>query len=838
MIGAPMPDPTLTPRYFNRELSLLDFQARVLAIAENPSIPLLERVKFVAIVSSNLDEFFQVRVAGLAEQHAAGVRKLSADGMTAGEQLAAIRTKCRALLERTEEVFHEELVPALDEAGIHVLAWDALTDEERRDLDKVYEDQIYPVLTPLAFDPSHPFPFISNLSLNLAVSIRNPKTGEDQFARVKVPALLPRFLKAGEARFVPIEQVIAAHLDSLFPGMEVLGHHPFRVTRSADQAVEEEEAEDLLEAMQEMLHTRQRFSRVIRLEVHEAMPQRILDLLVTEMRVDPSGVYVLRGPLALAGLWALFGLDRPELKDPVWNPVTPPAFVDHGEGVDAFAAIRERDLLVHPPYDAFGPSIGMFIARAARDPRVVAIKQTLYRTSDPDDPAIGGEASIVKSLMHAARSGKQVVVLVELKARFDEEANINWARMLEEAGVHVVYGVAGLKTHAKIALVVRREGDGLRRYSNIGTGNYNPNTARIYEDLGLLTADQDFGADLSELFNVLTGYSRQKKYRKLLVAPTTLRKRMVKLIRTQAERGAEGSITWKLNHLVDPQLIDELYAASQAGTRIRLVVRGVCCLMPGVPGLSEGITVGSIVGEFLEHSRIFKFGEGDDAEYYIGSADMMQRNLNGRVEAITPVEDPTLRNQLEEILGVALADDCLTWELHSDGTWTKRPTVTGMHHHDRLKQLALRRAAGETPDPDAATATEDVIVAAGGLVTRTDGGQPSVLLVHRTRYDDWSFPKGKLADGESEDRAALREVLEETGYRCELGPEVGQIGYRDRDGSRKVVRYWTMSVVDGEFRPNDEVDRTRWLPIPEAIGTLTYERDRALLRSWAVRAGL
>jgi polyphosphate kinase len=720
-----------TPRYFNRELSLLDFQERVLAIAENPSIPLLERVKFVAIVASNLDEFFQVRVGGLAEQKAAGVRKLTPDKMTAAQQLGLIRERCLRLLTRSERVLHRELFPALEESGIWIVGWEGLTRGERAELRAMFEQQVYPVLTPLAFDPSHPFPFISNLSLNLAVSIRNPKTGEGQFARVKVPALLPRFLKvSGDDRFVAIEEVIAAHLDTLFPGMEILGHYPFRVTRSADQAVEEDEAEDLLEAMEEMLHTRQRFSRVVRLQIDDSMPAEIRDLLITEMRIDPSGVYVYQGPLALADLWVFYGLDYPELKDPPWDPVTQPGLVDDGD-LDIFRSIRSGDLMVHLPYDSFPSSIGAFIARAARDRDVVAIKQTLYRTSDPVDPAVGGELSIVKALTQAARAGKQVVVLVELKARFDEEANINWARMLEEAGVHVVYGVAGLKTHAKIALVVRREGEELRRYSHIGTGNYNPNTARIYEDLGLLTAHPDFGADLSELFNVLTGYSRQKRYRKLLVAPIGLRKRIVKLIRDEAAKGSAGRIVWKLNHLVDPEIIDELYAASQAGAEVDLVVRGICCLRPQVSGLSERIRVRSIVGEFLEHSRIFKFGAGSEATYLIGSADMMQRNLNGRVEAITPIEDPVLRERLEEILSASLADDCLAWELSENGTWTKRPTERGMHLHDRFKQLAQARAGGSEPDAGAAATPEDVVVAAGGLVTRKVGDVLEVLLVHR-----------------------------------------------------------------------------------------------------------
>ena len=819
----------VTKRFFNRELSLLDFQERVLAIAENPNVPLLERIKFVAIVASNLDEFFQVRVAAILEQFAAGLGKAAPDGLTPGDQLEEIRERAIVLLARIERVFANELKPALDEQGIHIARWADLSEDHRKELVTVFEAEIYPVLTPLAFDPAHPFPFISNLSLNLAVIVRNPKTGASQFARVKVPPLLPRFLAVGDGMtFVPVEEVIAAQAEALFPGMEILGTHPFRVTRSADQAVEEEEADDLLAAMEELLHTRHRFSRLVRLEIDPTMPDEILRLLRREMDLDDKGVYIARSILSLAGLWSIYAVDRPNLKDDPWIPVTQPVL---GKGHDRplFDRIGQGDVLVHMPYDAFGTSVGAFIAEAASDPNVVAIKQTLYRTSDPEDPAIGGEASIVRSLIKAAHEGKQVVVLVELKARFDEEANISWARLLEEAGVHVVYGVAGLKTHAKIALVVRRERGGLRRYSHIGTGNYNPKTARIYEDFGLFTGDDEIGADLTELFNVLTGYSRQRKYRKLLVAPTTLRRRMIRRIRDQAKPG--GRMVWKLNHLVDPEIIEELYAASAAGAEIDLIVRGVCCLRPRAPGMSDRIRVRSIVGEFLEHSRIFRFGSGEDSEYLIGSADMMQRNLNGRVEALTPIEDPQLRRRLEEVLQIGLSDDSLSWELHEDGSWTKVPTATGMHTHARLKTLALARAHGAAPDPEQAVETSDVVIAAGGIVERTsDDAAREVLLVHRPAYDDWSFPKGKLSDGEAERDAALREVQEETGYRCTLGPEVGVIEYTDRTGSRKVVRYWSMKAIDGEFTPNDEVDEMRWVTPARALDLLSYDRDRALLR--------
>ena len=817
--------------YRNRELSLLDFQERVLALAENPSLPLLERVNFVAIVANNLDEFFQVRVAGLRDQLSAGVTSTSPEGMTPSEQLAAIRERCIAIFDRMTRLTQFEILPALEEHGIHLVEWGDLTSDERDALYARFEHEIYPMLTPLAVDPSHPFPYISNLSLNLAVTVVEPVTNEAQFARVKVPPLLPRFLQiSGTGRLVPTEQVIAAHLDSLFPGLEVVSHHAFRVTRSADQAVEEEEAEDLLEAMEELIQTRNRFSRLVRLEVAPSMPDDVLDLLLTEMGVDRREVYVQEGLLDLRGLWTIYGLDRPELKDPPWTPITQPALSDL-ETKGLLDRLRTRDILIHLPYDSFGTSIGQFIASAAGDPDVVAIKQTLYRTSNPDDPALGGEASIVNSLIAAAHAGKQVVVLVELKARFDEEANIAWARMLEEAGVHVVYGVTGLKTHAKIALVVRREGDQLHRYAHIGTGNYNPKTARLYEDMGVLTSDPEIGADLSELFNVLTGYSRQESYRRLLVAPIGLRPGIVDRIRAQAARGDEGHITFKINHLVDPEIITELYEAARQGTKVDLVIRGICCILPGAAGLSDRIEVRSIVGKYLEHSRIFKFGDGDDAEYLIGSADIMQRNLNGRVEALVTIEDPSIRGRLEEVLQVCLGDDQLAWEMLPDDSWHKVPTTIGLNAHLRFESLALERSLGAVPDPEHALETADVVVAAGGIVSRgTDDGK-EFLLVHRPRYDDWSFPKGKVDPGERDEDAALREVLEETGYRATLGPEAAEIEYTDRHGMRKIVRYWAMDVVDGEFATNEEVDEIRWLDASKALALLTYDRDRALLRA-------
>ena len=819
-------------RYFNRELSLLDFQERVLALAESPNMPLLERVKFVAIVSSNLDEFFQVRVAALMEQRAAGVRRPSADGRTPAHQLEAIAEKAQRLVSRKERLFLREIVPGLAAAGIHLTDYGDLSPRDRKSLDHLFETEIYPVLTPLAVDPVHPFPFISNLSMNLAVLVTNPKTGEQQFARIKVPQNLPRFLVLeDQEHFVRVEQVISSHIDRLFPGMELAGHHAFRITRSADQAVEEEEASDLVEAMEELLITRHRFSRTIRLEVEAGMPETVRDYLIGKVRVDPQAVYVGEAPLALNGLWGLYGLDRPELKDEPWTPVTLPRLADRDEET-IFDVIRSQDVLVHLPYDSFTTSVQAFIAEAAADPAVAAIKQTLYRTSDPEDPALGGETSIVRSLMAAARAGKQVVCLVELKARFDEEANINWGRMLEEAGVHVVYGVAGLKTHSKIALVVRRESDGLRRYSHVGTGNYNPKTATMYEDLGILTADDDIGADLSELFNVLTGFSRQKKYRSLLVAPAGLRTKLLSRIRRQRDLGDRGRIVMKVNHLVDPPVIDALYEASHAGVEIDLVVRGVCCLRPGVPGLSERIRVRSIVGKYLEHSRILKFGNGEEAEYLIGSADLMPRNLSRRVEAVTPILGDDLRARLEEVLVVNLRDDLLSWELHPDGSWTRVAAAEGINTHFRLEELARARSRGAAPDPETAGTASATVLAAGGVVHRTDDeGGVEVLVVHRPRYDDWSLPKGKLEHGETEAEAALREVLEETGFRCDLGPEMGSIEYLDGQGLHKVVRYWAMALLDGEFRGNDEVDEARWMAVPDAATQLSYARDRALVRS-------
>ena len=674
----------MEPRFLNRELSWLEFNARVLALAEDAAQPLLERVKFLAIYAQNLDEFFQIRVAGLQEQRDAGVGTATPEGATPGQQLGAIRLRVEVLRERSDRVLEAEILPALEKADIRLVTWDQLATDEREHLASDFQDRIFPVLTPLSVDPAHPFPYISSLSLNLAAVVRDPMTGGRRFARVKVPPLLPRFLPLpGAGRFIPLEQVIAANLGELFPGMEIIGHHVFRITRDADVELEEDEAEDLLEAVETVLRRRRRGATPVRLEVDSTITEEVLGLLLRELELDPDEVYAAGGLLDLGALWSFVELDRPDLKAAAWTPVTPPRLAGDGEHpADVFDVLRGGDLLVHHPYDSFGASMVSFIEQAARDPHVLAIKQTLYRTS--------ADSPIVRALIRAAEAGKQVVALVELTARFDEQANITWARALEQAGVHVVYGVVGLKTHAKVCLVVRREEGGVRRYCHIGTGNYNPSTARLYEDVGLLTADRQLGSDLTDLFNLLTGYSRQREYGKLLVAPVSLRPRLEELIREQAGL-SNGRIVLKMNSLVDPDLIDALYAASQAGVSIDLLIRGICCLRPGVPGLSEEIRVRSLVGRFLEHSRIFRFGTREDARYFIGSADLMPRNLDRRVEAVAPVDDPALRARLDEILEASLADDVLAWELDAVGEWHKVVTERGFDAQERLMSLATER---------------------------------------------------------------------------------------------------------------------------------------------------
>ena len=685
-MSGPMPDPfPRTERFLNRELSWLEFNARVLALAEDASNRLLERVKFFAIFSSNLDEFFQVRVAGLQEQREAGVGPASPEGLTPEEQLTGITERVTEVYRRTDASWTGDLRPALEKEGVWLVDWSELEDRDREHLEALFSERIFPVLTPLSVDPAHPFPYISSLSLNLAALVRDPSSGERRFARVKVPPLLPRFIEMPDGeRFVPIEQVIAAHLEVLFPGMEIVGHSTFRLTRDADFELEEEEGGDLLEAIESVLRRRLRGATPVRLELDAASTDEVRTLLTRELGLQPDEVYVVEGLLDPSALWSFYELDRPELKDDPWTPLTQPRL----DGVENFFDVISRgDVLVHHPYDSFETSVEAFIEQAARDPSVLAIKLALYRTSE--------ESPIVRALVRAAEAGKQVVALVELQARFDERANITQARTLEQAGVHVVYGIVGLKTHAKVCLVVRREASGIRRYAHVGTGNYNPSTARLYEDVGLLTADPELGADLSDLFNLLTGYSRQRSYRRLLVAPTDLKPRLIELIRAETAAG-DGSIVLKMNSLVDTETIDALYEASGAGASVDLIVRGICCLRPGVPGLSDTIRVRSIVGRYLEHSRIFRFGSRERGfQHFIGSADLMPRNLERRVEVTVPVLDPTLCARLDEIIQTELEDDVLAWDLGSDGAWTKVETERGLSAQERLMQLAVERGGNQ-----------------------------------------------------------------------------------------------------------------------------------------------
>ena len=688
------PDPELSPvllppstRYINRELSRLDFDERVLAMAEDARLPLLERVRFLAIFSQNLDDFFQVRVAGLKEQVLAAVVVASPDGMSPLEQLRAIRTRVEAMVDRQVGIYRD-ITAALAGAGIVTLRREDVSKRELAQLHTVFREQIFPVLTPLAVDPGHPFPYISHMSLNLAVMVRDPQRKVQRFARVKVPPVLPRFtpLVEGE-RYVPLEDVIALHLHALFPGMEVVSHHPFRVTRDGDLDDVDSDAEDLLAAIQTELRRRRRHARVVRLEVDPGMSAEILELLTRELELQPADVYRIDGLLDMGSLSALTSLDRPDLKGEQWTPMTQPRLRGlAAEAPDLFAVLRSGDVLAHHPYDSFATSVEAFIDQAASDPDVLAIKQTLYRTSGPASP-------IVRALIRAAERGKQVVALVEIKARGDEQANIGWARALEDANVHVVYGLLGLKTHAKVTLVVRRERGGhIQHYLHVGTGNYNPSTARIYEDVSLLSANSDLGSDVTELFNLLTGYSRQSRYRMLLVAPTNLRTSITQLIERESVVG--GRIIIKVNNLIDPEIIDALYSASQKGAQVDLLVRSMCSLRPGVQGLSERIRVRSIVGQFLEHSRVFCFGGAGRPEYYLGSSDLMPRNLDRRVEAVVPVTDAKLCHRLQQILEVSLADDVLAWELGPDGAWRKVPTVRGLNSHERFKELALESAHG------------------------------------------------------------------------------------------------------------------------------------------------
>jgi len=670
-------------RFSNRELSRLDFDSRVLTMAEDLARPLAERIRFLAIVSDSLDDFFQVRVAGLHEQLMAPLRLTSPDGMTPEEQLEGIGARVRGLIERQSAAFNDEIVPALAEAGATIVKADDLSKGDRNLLAEVFKERIFPVLTPLAVDPAHPFPYISNLSLNLAVMVRDPERQQPRFARVKVPALLPRFMALPDGkRFVPLEQVIALHLPVLFPGMEIVSNHFFRVTRDADLDVDDDEAEDLMAAVQAELTRKRRKGRAVRLEVGPDMSSDVLALLLRELELGQQDVYTVSGMLDMTGLLSIQVPGSNQLPARMWMPATQPRLRPlSGDSVDFFEVIRDRDLLVHHPYDSFVTSVESFVEEAARDKDVLAIKVSMYRTSGPESP-------LARALKDAAQAGKQVVAVVELKARGDEQANIVWAKALEEAGVHVVYGLVGLKTHAKLMLVVRQEGEGVRRYAHIGTGNYNAATAGTFEDVALFTADPDVTADIAELFNYLTGYSRQSKYRRLLVAPTTLRSGLVKMIQKEALK-PKGRIVIKVNNLVDPEVIDALYQASQSGVRIDLIVRGICCLKPGVPGLSDGITVRSLVGHYLEHSRIFRFGNEASPDILFGSSDLMPRNLDRRVEAVVPVDDPDLKQEIVQFLELELSDDTLSWQLAGDGTWSKVATVKGLNTQALMQRATL-----------------------------------------------------------------------------------------------------------------------------------------------------
>src|SRR4051812_4970915 len=660
-------DPAL---YFNRELSWLDFNQRVLELAEDPAVPLLEQIRFCAIYASNLDEFYMVRVAGLFEQLDAGIDARGPDELRPGEQIDAIQARVLELDKRLHARFEGTLRPALEEEGIRIVSLDSASEEERREIDVRFHEQVFPALTPLVIGLGRPFPYISNLSLSLGVLLRDPESGTEIIARVKVPKeLLRRFLPVGEGgkAFVPLEEAIAANLDALFPGTEVVAHGYFRVTRDADFNVSDE-ADDLLQAVQDEIR-RRRFGEVVRLEIASGMNSKLREQLIDALRLEQREVYDVDGLIDLGDLGKVADVPAyAHLRFDPWTPVTQPRLQgEDGDPVDVFGAIRHGDILVHHPYDSFATSVERFVDQAVADPDVLAIKQTVYRTSD--------DSSLVPSLIRASERGKQAVCMVELKARFDEEANIHWAKSLEESGVHVVYGIPGLKTHVKAILVARREGDRVREYVHIGTGNYNPKTARLYTDVGLFTADPAVGADVAEMFNFLTGYGRPAEYRKVLVSPTTMRDRMLEEIRITIaahESGEEARIALKMNALVDARCIRALYEASQKGVRIDLNVRGICCLRPGLEGVSENISVRSIVGRFLEHSRIYAFRRGEETRVLMGSADLMPRNLDSRVEMVAPVEDAALKAELMDVLERCFADDASAWELDSDGCWSRR----------------------------------------------------------------------------------------------------------------------------------------------------------------------
>ena len=667
--GASAADAEPDHRLLNRELSWLDFNERVLELATETGIPLLERAKFCAIFSSNLDEFFQVRVAALRDQVAAGIDTPTWDGRTPLQQLTEITAKVNQLVERQETIFVDQIVPALGEHGIAIIGWSDLSDAERETLGEYFRERIFPVLTPLAVDPGHPFPYISNLAMSIAAHVADPETSERRFVRLKIPDLFPRLIPVDDRRFVLAEEVVAAHLHTLFVGMVVEEWAIFRVTRNADLILEEEEADDLLEAVELELRKR-RFNKAIRLEVADEISDEMLELLIRELELDGRNVSRHRTVIDLTCLFGLLALDRPELKDRAWPPVTAGRlFLAEETDRSIFSVMRDRAILVHHPYESFSSSVESFLEQAAADPRVQSIKMTLYRA--------GGDSPIIRSLIRAAEAGKQVAVLVELKARFDEATNVQWAKELERAGIHVVYGMVGLKTHSKVVLVVRDDGDQLRRYCHVGTGNYNSKTARLYEDLGFFTCDLQVGADVTQLFNHLTGFSRTDEYRSLLVAPRYLKQQLLDLIENESTYGSEGRITLKCNSIADAAVVEALYAASAAGVRIDCVVRGICTLRAGVAGLSENITARSLLGRYLEHSRIYRFAHGAGSPstpepiHVIGSADLMPRNLDRRVEVLVPIEHPKHQEWLDQVLEFDLADDIVRWELQPDDTWSR-----------------------------------------------------------------------------------------------------------------------------------------------------------------------
>jgi polyphosphate kinase len=683
-------DPAL---YFNRELSWLDFNQRVLELAEDPEVPLLEQVRFCAIYANNLDEFFMVRVAGLFDQIDAGIDARGPDGLPPGEQIDAIQARVLELDHRLHDCFNGALRPALEEQGIRIVSLDTASEEELGEIDVRFHEQVFPALTPLVIGLGRPFPYISNLSLSLGVLLRDPESGTEIIARVKVPKeLLGRFLPVGQGgkAFVPLEEAIAANLDVLFPGTEVVEHGYFRVTRDADFTVSDE-ADDLLQAVQDEIR-RRRFGEVVRLEIAAGMNSKLRQQLIDALRLEDREVYDVDGLIDLADLTDVADVPgHAELRYPPWTPVTQPRLQgEDEEQVNMFAAIRQGDVLVHHPYESFNTSVERFVEQAVADPDVLAIKQTVYRTSD-DSPLVPG-------LIRASERGKQAVCMVELKARFDEEANIHWAKSLEESGVHVVYGIPGLKTHVKAIVVARREGDRVREYVHIGTGNYHPKTARLYTDFGLFTADEEIGADVAEMFNFLTGYGRPAEYRKVLVSPTTMRDRIIEEIETTVEAhraGEEARIALKMNSLVDAACIRALYEASRAGVRVDLNVRGICCLRPGVPGVSENIRVISIVGRFLEHSRVYAFQRGESTRVLIGSADLMPRNLDSRVELVAPVEDPGLKAELLDLLERCFAENANAWQLDAEGVWTRLGPENGQRRsvQEELRERHAARAA-------------------------------------------------------------------------------------------------------------------------------------------------